>query len=57
MNEARDTIQKRKELAKSKAVLAETRAPENATREKNPPPSPNAGVPVPTPTPEGPIRC
>jgi hypothetical protein len=57
VNEARDKIKKRKELAQSKAVQAETRAPENATREKSPPPSPNAGVPVPDPPPEGPIRC
>ena len=57
VNEARDRIQKRKELAKSKAVEAETRAPENAMREKTPPPTPNAGVPVPDPPPEGPICC
>ncbi len=57
VNEARDRIQKRKELAKSKPVQAETRGPETGTREKTPPPSPNAGGPVPDPPPEGPIRC
>ncbi len=57
VNEARDRIQKRKELAKSKAVEAEPTSTENATREKSTPPSPNAGVPVPDPPPEGPIRC
>ena len=55
VNEARDRIQKRKEAAKSKEVEAEKTAPENATKQKTPPPSPIAGVPVTNPPPEGPL--
>ena len=55
VNEARDRIQKRKEAAKSKEVEAEKTAPENATKQKTPPPSPIAGVPVTNPITEGPL--
>jgi hypothetical protein len=55
VNEARDRIQKRKEAAKSKEVEAEKTPPENATKQKTPPPSPIAGVPVTNPITEGPL--
>jgi hypothetical protein len=53
VNEARDRIQKRKELAKSKAVAGDEIVPEITTKAKTPPPSPNAAVPITDPTPEG----
>ena len=53
VNEARDMIQKRKELAKSKAVEGDKMVPEKTTKAKTPPPSPHAGVRNTNPTPEG----
>ncbi len=50
VNEARDMIQKRKELAKSKAVEGDKNVPEKTTKAKTPPPPPHAGVPITDPT-------
>ena len=53
VNEARENIQKMKEMAKSKTVEGAKKATDNLTKEKTPPASPHPKVPTPKPTPEG----